>query len=84
MPRVLVVEDDAAMATALHDGFTYEGYEVTLARDGEAGLTAARASAPDVIVLDVMLPKLSGLDVCKRLRAEGSAVPIIMLTARGQ
>ena len=84
MPKVLIVEDDAAMATGLNDGFVYEGYEVVLARDGEAGLKAARETAPDVIVLDVMLPKLSGLDVCKRLRAEGSAVPIIMLTARGQ
>jgi two-component system alkaline phosphatase synthesis response regulator PhoP len=84
MPRVLIVEDDAAMATALHDGFVYEGYDVAVARDGEAGLSAARAGAPDVVVLDVMLPKLSGLDVCKQLRAEGSVVPIIMLTARGQ
>jgi DNA-binding response OmpR family regulator len=84
MPKVLVVEDDAAMATALKDGFAYEGYDVTLARDGEAGLKAAREAAPDVIVLDVMLPKMSGLDVCKRLRSEGSALPIIMLTARGQ
>ena len=84
MPKVLVVEDDAAMATALGDGFAYEGYDVTVVRDGEAGLEAARESAPDVVVLDVMLPKLSGLDVCKRLRAEGSSVPIILLTARGQ
>jgi DNA-binding response OmpR family regulator len=84
MPKVLIVEDDAAMATALKDGFTYEGYDVELARDGEAGLKAARAAAPDVVVLDVMLPKMSGLDVCKRLRSEGSALPIIMLTARGQ
>ena len=84
MPKVLVVEDDAAMATALGDGFTYEGYEVTLARDGDSGLKAARESAPDVVILDVMLPKISGLDVCKRLRAEGNGVPIIMLTARGQ
>ncbi|HUC44897.1 MAG TPA: response regulator transcription factor [Candidatus Sulfotelmatobacter sp.] len=84
MPRVLLVEDDPAMATALGDGFAYEGYEVTLARDGEAGLAAAREHAPDVIILDVMLPKLSGMEVCKRLRAEGSGVPILMLTARGQ
>jgi len=84
MPKVLIVEDDAAMATALSDGFKYEGYEIVLARDGEAGLAAARAGAPDVIVLDVMLPRMSGLDVCKRLRSEGSNVPIMMLTARGQ
>ena len=84
MPKVLIVEDDAAMATALGDGFAFEGFEVELARDGEAGLKQARETAPDVVILDVMLPKLSGLDVCKSLRAEGSGVPIIMLTARGQ
>ncbi len=84
MPRVLIVEDDAAMATALTDGFTYEGYETLVARDGELGLKLAREGAPDLIVLDVMLPKMSGHDVCKRLRSEGSTLPIIMLTARGQ
>src|SRR4029079_205501 len=84
MPKVLIVEDDDAMAIALTDGFRYEGYEVVAARDGEAGLPLARGAAPDLMVLDVMLPKLSGLDVCKALRAEGSSVPIIMLTARGQ
>jgi two-component system alkaline phosphatase synthesis response regulator PhoP len=84
MPKVVIVEDDAAMAAALKDGFTYEGYEIEVARDGEAGLKLAREASPDVVILDVMLPKMSGLDVCKRLRAEGSALPIIMLTARGQ
>jgi DNA-binding response OmpR family regulator len=84
MPKVVIVEDDAAMAAALEDGFAYEGYEVVLVRDGEAGLRLAREAAPDVVILDVMLPKMSGLDVCKRLRAEGSALPILMLTARGQ
>ena len=84
MPKVLIVEDDDAMATALKDGFTYEGYEVALARDGEAGLKMARGAAPDVVVLDVMLPKMSGLDVLKRLRSEGSSLPVIMLTARSQ
>jgi DNA-binding response OmpR family regulator len=84
MARVLIVEDDAAMATALKDGFTFEGFDIVLAKDGEAGLKAAREMSPDVIVLDVMLPKMNGLDVCKRLRSEGSNVPIMMLTARGQ
>jgi DNA-binding response OmpR family regulator len=82
--KVLVVEDDEAMAVALHDGFAYEGYEVTVARDGEAGLQLARESAPDLMILDVMLPKMTGLEVCKILRGEGSGLPIIMLTARGQ
>ena len=84
MPKVLIVEDDDAMAIALRDGFGFEGYEVVAAKDGEAGLAMARDASPDLVVLDVMLPKLSGLDVCKQLRAEGSQLPIIMLTARGQ
>jgi two-component system alkaline phosphatase synthesis response regulator PhoP len=82
--RVLVVEDDEAMAVALRDGFDYEGFEVTVARDGESGLKQARTTSPGLIILDVMLPKKSGLDICKQLRAEGNDVPIIMLTARGQ
>ncbi|MCG6948085.1 MAG: response regulator transcription factor [Acidobacteria bacterium] len=84
MSRVLVVEDDEAMAVALRDGFTYEGHEVTVARDGEAGLELARDSSPDIMILDVMLPKMTGLEVCRTLRGEGSELPIIMLTARGQ
>ena len=82
--RVLIVEDDEAMSVALADGFSYEGYEVTVARDGEEGLRLASARTADLIILDVMLPKMTGLDLCKQLRAEGSTVPIIMLTARGQ
>ena len=84
MPRVLIVEDDEAMATALRDGFSFEGYEVSVARDGAAGLKMAIEGSPDVVILDVMLPKMSGLDVCKEIRRTGSSVPIIMLTARGQ
>jgi DNA-binding response OmpR family regulator len=84
MTRVLVVEDDEAMAVALRDGFTYEGYDVTVARDGEEGLRGARENPPELMILDVMLPKMTGLEVCKQLRGEGSQLPIIMLTARGQ
>ena len=84
MPNVLIVEDDEAMAVALEDGFKYEGYKVRSARDGSAGLRLATEVNHDLIVLDVMLPKLSGLDVCKKIRRQGSKVPIIMLTARGQ
>jgi len=84
MNRVLVVEDDEAMAVALRDGFVYEGYEVAVARDGEAGLRMARENPPDLMILDVMLPKMTGLEICKVLRGEGSDLPIIMLTARGQ
>ncbi len=84
MPKVVIVEDDPAMAAALTDGFAYEGYEIAVAKDGESGLKLAREASPDVVILDVMLPRMSGLDVCKRLRSEGSVLPIIMLTARGQ
>ena len=84
MSRVLVVEDDEAMAVALKDGFSYEGHEVIVARDGEEGLNFAREEKPDIMILDVMLPKMTGLEVCKLLRGEGSDLPIIMLTARGQ
>ena len=84
MTRVLIVEDEEAMAVALKDGFEYEGYEVLLARDGEAGLLLARTGRPDLMILDVMLPRLSGHDVCREVRKSGSTLPIIMLTARGQ
>ena len=84
MPRVLIVEDDDAMSVALADGFAYEGYRVDVARDGCAGLDRATAQPPDLVILDVMLPRMTGLDVCRKLRTAGCAVPIIMLTARGQ
>lgn len=84
MKRVLIVEDDEAMSVALRDGFQYEGYNVTVAKDGEAGLQHATDDQPDLILLDVMLPKMTGLDICKHLRGSGNDVPIIMLTARGQ
>jgi DNA-binding response OmpR family regulator len=84
VPKVLIVEDDEAMAVALRDGFEYEGFTVTLARDGAAGMRLAAETLPDLILLDVMLPKKSGLDICRRIRTDGNTVPIIMLTARGQ
>jgi len=82
--KVLIVEDDEAMAVALKDGFTYEGYEVSMAGDGALGLQKASEDGADLMILDVMLPKMTGLDVCKRLRGAGNSIPIIMLTARGQ
>ncbi|MFN8001220.1 MAG: response regulator transcription factor [Acidobacteriota bacterium] len=82
--KVLIVEDDQAMAVALRDGFEYEGYAVQVARDGAAGLKLATEKELDLIILDVMLPKMSGFDVCKQLRSSGNSTPIIMLTARGQ
>ena len=84
MRKVLIVEDDQAMAVALRDGFTYEGYAVHVARDGAAGLRMAEERSHDLVILDVMLPRMSGLDVCRQLRSSGNDTPIIMLTARGQ
>jgi two-component system alkaline phosphatase synthesis response regulator PhoP len=84
VPKLLIVEDDDSMAVALRDGFQFEGYEVTVAKDGARGLELARSEPPDILILDVMLPKMSGLDVCKEIRKEGSRLPILMLTARGQ
>src|SRR5215210_1916117 len=84
MRKVLIVEDDQAMAVALRDGFTYEGFAVQVARDGSAGLRIASEKEVDLVILDVMLPQMSGLDVCRRLRSDGNGTPIIMLTARGQ
>lgn len=84
MPSVLIVEDDEAMAVALRDGFAYEGYDVRMANDGAAGLKLAVDGNHDLMILDVMLPRMSGLDVCKQIRRNGSRMPIIMLTARGQ
>ena len=82
--RVLVVEDDPAMARALRDGFEYEGYTVCVAADGGEGLRLAREAAVDLIVLDVMLPRMSGLEICQQLRSARDHVPIILVTARSQ
>lgn len=84
MARILIVEDEVALAQGLRDNFEFDGDEVALAHDGQSGLEAARSWKPDIIILDVMMPRLSGLDVCKTLRAERNAVPILMLTARSQ
>ena len=84
MQRVLIIEDEPDMVLGLRDNFEYEGYDVLVARDGKEGLTRALADNPDVILLDIMLPKMSGLDVCRQLRSNGVDTPVIMLTARGQ
>ena len=84
MSKILIVEDEPDMVLGLKDNFEFEGYEVITAGDGAAGLERARAVKPDLLILDIMLPKMSGLDVCKTLRGEGFAAPILMLTARGQ
>jgi two-component system alkaline phosphatase synthesis response regulator PhoP len=82
--RILIVEDEPAMVAGLRDNFEYEGYEVISAHDGVAGLERALTDNPDLVVLDVMMPRMSGLDVCKQLKAKRPSLPIIMLTARGQ
>ena len=84
MTKILIVEDEPNMVAGLRDNFEYEGYQVITAADGVEGLQRALADSPDLVVLDVMMPRMSGLDVCKQLKAKRPSVPVIMLTARGQ
>ena len=84
MSKILIVEDEPNMVMGLKDSFEHEGFEVVIAQDGEEGLSKAITSKPDLILLDVMMPKMSGIDVCRRLREMGDEVPIILLTARSQ
>ena len=84
MQRLLIIEDELPMRTALADVLTAEGYRVLTAPDGESGLQRALAEKPDLILLDIMMPKLDGYAVCAELRRLGNAVPILMLTAKGQ
>ena len=81
MPNVLVVDDDPKIRSVLGRGLHFEGYEVQLAADGAEALKIARETPPDVIVLDLMLPDMDGMEVCRRLR-RGITTPILMLTAR--
>jgi DNA-binding response OmpR family regulator len=84
MTRVLVVEDDSALSKLLAHDLELEGYLVNTAKDGLAALDQFKASKPDLVLLDIRLPKMNGYDVCRSIRKDGSDVPIIMLTARGQ
>ena len=84
MPKILIVEDEPGMVAGLRDNFEFEGYQVLSAMDGVSGLERALADSPDLVILDVMMPRMSGLDVCKQLKSKRPAIPIIMLTARGQ
>jgi len=81
--RILVVEDEVRLAQALQRGLRAEGFAVDLAHDGETGLHLAREGEYDALVLDVMLPRLSGYRVCRALRAEENWVPVLMLSAKG-
>ena len=80
--RVLIVEDERAIVEIVKFNLQREGYDVLEALDGETGLELAKTGDPDLVLLDVMLPKMNGFDVCANLRASGSVVPVIMLTAR--
>ncbi|MEK0448508.1 MAG: hypothetical protein RL088_776 [Verrucomicrobiota bacterium] len=81
---VLIIEDDATMLRGLKDNFEFEGYRVHTASDGDAGLKRALSLRPDLIILDLMLPKVNGYEVCRFLRDEKVDVPILMLTAKAQ
>ena len=82
--RILVVEDEHRIATALKKGLEQDNYSVDVCFDGEAGLDMALGEDYDLIILDLMLPKLDGISLCKKIREEGGHVPILMLTAKGQ
>jgi two-component system response regulator MprA len=81
-PKILIVEDEEQIASFLRRGLSYEGYEVETAADGTSALAKARDARPDLVVLDLMLPGMDGLEVCRRLRTAHSSLPILILTAR--
>jgi DNA-binding response OmpR family regulator len=82
--NILLVEDEVKLARFIELELSSEGYQVSVAHDGITGLTLARESSPELIVLDWMLPGLSGLEICRRLRSTGNKVPVILLTARDE
>jgi two-component system alkaline phosphatase synthesis response regulator PhoP len=84
VPRILIVDDEPEIVRGLEDNLRFEGYDTSAAFDGEEALRRATTEAPDLVLLDVMMPRLSGWDVCRELRRRGIDVPIIMLTARGE
>jgi len=84
MITVLAIEDDPAILRGLSDNLRFEGYEVVTATDGETGYQLQRQRKPDLILLDLMLPRMSGLELCRKLRGEGIQTPILMLTARSE
>lgn len=84
MKRILIIEDDVAILRGLKDNLEFEGYGVLSATDGEQGYALVKEKKPDLVILDLMLPRLSGYEVCRKVRAEGGNVPILILTARGE
>ena len=84
MTTVLTIEDDPAILRGLADNLRFEGYEVITASDGESGYSLQKEHKPDLIVLDLMLPRMSGFEFCRKLRGERNQTPILMLTARSE
>ena len=84
MPRILIIDDEPEMVRGLEDNLRFEGYQTLSAGDGQRGLSRALSEGPDLILLDVMMPGMSGWDVCRQLRQKGLDIPVIMLTARGE
>ncbi len=84
MSRIIVIEDDRAILRGLKDNLEYESYEVLTATDGEQGYRLIREQSCDLIVLDLMIPKMDGYELCRKVRSEGVTVPILMLTARSE
>src|SRR6185369_9859072 len=84
MATVLIIEDNADLAYGLRNNLEIEGYAVDVAADGEEGLARARQSRPDLVILDLMLPRLDGFRVLRALRADGLSMPVLILTARGE
>lgn len=84
MTKILIVEDEPNMRLGLKDNLEFEGYEVETAEDGEEGLTKILDNDYDLVIMDVMMPKISGFDVCKKVRVSGVTTPIILLTAKGE
>jgi DNA-binding response OmpR family regulator len=82
--RILIVEDEPALLRGLKDTFAARGYEVLAAQDGETGLDLALSKHPDLILLDIMLPRVNGYEICRAVREHGLDMPILMLTAKGQ
>jgi DNA-binding response OmpR family regulator len=82
--RILIVEDEPALMRGLKDSFAGKNYEVLAAADGEAGMNLALSAGPDLILLDIMLPRLNGFEICRAIREQNLDMPILMLTAKGQ
>jgi DNA-binding response OmpR family regulator len=82
--RILIIEDEPQMLLGLRDNLELDGYEVVTASDGEDGLLKAGSAAPDLVLLDLTLPRRNGLEVCRELRARANPIPVVMLTARSQ